>query len=62
MNGIDILINCSGWGDINKEFDNDEADAEKTREVKLSGKKDKVDTKPQTKLNPSEYGHIDAAG
>jgi short-subunit dehydrogenase len=23
MNGIDILINCSGWGDINKEFDND---------------------------------------
>jgi short-subunit dehydrogenase len=21
MNGIDILINCSGWGDINKEFD-----------------------------------------
>ena len=46
----------------NKEFDNDEADADKTREVKLSGKKDKVDTKPQTKLNPSEYGHIDAAG
>ena len=46
----------------NKEFDNDEADAEKTREVKLSGKKDKVDTKPQTKSNPSEYGHIDAAG
>ena len=47
---------------VTKEFDNDEADAEKTREVKLSGKKDKVDTKPQTKLNPSEYGHIDAAG
>ena len=23
MNGIDIVINCSGWGDINKEFNND---------------------------------------
>jgi short-subunit dehydrogenase len=23
MNGIDIVINCSGWGEINKEFDND---------------------------------------
>lgn len=46
----------------NKEFDNDEADAEKTREIKLSGKQDKIDTKPHTKLNPSEYGHIDAAG
>ena len=23
MNGIDIVINCSGRGDINKEFNND---------------------------------------
>jgi hypothetical protein len=46
----------------NKQFDNDKADADETQEIKLSGKKDKIDTKPQTKVNPSEYGHIDAAG
>lgn len=46
----------------NKTFDNDKADADETQEIKLSGKKDKIVTKPQTKVNPSEYGHIDAAG
>ena len=45
-----------------KTFDNDKADADETQEIKLSGKKDKIVTKPQTKVNPSEYGHIDAAG
>ena len=46
----------------NKTFDDDKADADETQEIKLSGKKDKIVTKPQTKVNPSEYGHIDAAG
>lgn len=46
----------------NKTFDDDKADADETQEIKLSGKQDKIVTKPQTKVNPSEYGHIDAAG
>ena len=23
MKGIDIVINCSGWGEVNREFNND---------------------------------------